>query len=233
MPSSSVLLNNSPAEDAKDQRGRPMRMSTISDLGYDEGKLLVSGLSNHEFSSSFKSIPYPFTSKQDESTLEIYHGAHGKYETSAPIKTFTTATINNKKFLVGHGDGLGPGDKTYKILKKVFNSRVCQWLFARIHPNAGIGIANYWSRSSRISNTKKEEKFQGEEGEYLLVYCREMEKETHHDYYVFGHRHLPLDIKINERSRYVNLGEWVNFSTYAEYDGRMLSLKSFEPKPAP
>ena len=141
--------------------------------------------------------------------------------------------LEDRKFLIGHGDGLGPGDKTYKILKKVFNSRVCQWLFARIHPNAGIGIANYWSRSSRISNTKKEEKFQGEEGEYLLVYCREMEKETHHDYYVFGHRHLPLDIKINERSRYVNLGEWVNFSTYAEYDGRMLSLKSFEPKPAP
>jgi hypothetical protein len=100
MSATSVLLNNSPAEDAKDQRGRPMRMSTISDLGYDDGKLLVSGLSNHEFSSSFKSIPYPFTSKQDESTLEIYHGAHGRYETSAPIKTFTTATINNKKFLV-------------------------------------------------------------------------------------------------------------------------------------
>lgn len=100
MASTSVLLNNSPAEDAKDQRGRSLRMSTISDLGYDDGKLLVSGLSNHEFSSSFKSIAYPFTSKQDESTLEIYHAAHGRYETSAPIKTFTTATINNKKFLV-------------------------------------------------------------------------------------------------------------------------------------
>ena len=96
----SVALNNAPAEDAKDQRGRPLRVSTISDLGYAEGKLMVSGLSNHEFSSSFKSIPYPFTSKQDESTLEIYHAAHGKYETSAPIRTFTTAEINGKKYLV-------------------------------------------------------------------------------------------------------------------------------------
>jgi hypothetical protein len=96
----SVVLNNAPAEDAKDQRGRSLRMSTISDLGFDDGKLLVSGLSNHEFSSSFKSIQYPFTSKQDEATLEIYHTAHGRYETSAPIKTFTTATINNKKYLV-------------------------------------------------------------------------------------------------------------------------------------
>lgn len=96
----SVLINNAPAEDAKDQRGRSLRTSTISDIGYADGKLLVSGLSNHEFSSSFKSIPYPFTNKQDESTLEIYHAAHGRYETSAPIKTFTTAEINGKKYLV-------------------------------------------------------------------------------------------------------------------------------------
>ena len=96
----SVVLNNAPAEDAKDQRGRPLRISTISDLGYTDGKLMVSGLSNHEFSSSFKSIPYPFTNKQDESTLEIYHTAHGKYETSAPIRTFTTGEINGKKYLI-------------------------------------------------------------------------------------------------------------------------------------
>ena len=97
---SSVVLNNSPAEDAKDQRGRSLRISTISDLGYSDGKLMVSGLSNHEFSSSFKSIPFPFTDKQDEATLEIYHAAHGRYETAAPIKTFTTTEINGKKYLV-------------------------------------------------------------------------------------------------------------------------------------
>ena len=96
----SVLINNAPAEDAKDQRGRPLRVSTISDLGYDDGKLLASGLSNHEFASSFKSIPYPFTSTQNESTLEIYHAAHGRYETYAPIRTFTTAEINGRKYLV-------------------------------------------------------------------------------------------------------------------------------------
>lgn len=98
--STAVVLNNAPAEDAKDGRGRSLRISTISDLGYADGKLLVSGLSNHQFASSFKSIPYPFTNKQDEATLEIYHAAHGRYETSAPIRTFTTAVINNKKYLV-------------------------------------------------------------------------------------------------------------------------------------
>jgi UDP-2,3-diacylglucosamine hydrolase len=137
-------------------------------------------------------------------------------------------SVGDQKLLIGHGDGLGPGDRTYKILKKIFSSRICQWLFARIHPNLGIAIANRWSRRSRISNNKKEEKFHGEEGEFLLLYCREMEKIQHHDFYVFGHRHLPLDIKINENCRYVNLGEWVNFTTFAEYDGRTMQLKSFD-----
>lgn len=136
------------------------------------------------------------------------------------------------KMLIGHGDGLGPGDATYKILKKIFSSRFCQWLFEWIHPNIGIGIANYWSKNSRISNTRKEETFQGEDGEFLLVYCKEIEKLQHHDFYIFGHRHLPLDIKLSDESRYINLGEWVNFSTYASYDGEVMELKEFtERKP--
>jgi len=135
--------------------------------------------------------------------------------------------IGNHKLLIGHGDGLGPGDNTYKFLKKFFNSSICQWLFERIHPNLGISIANHWSRQSRISNTRMEEKFQGEENEYLLTYCRELEKTNHHDFYVFGHRHLPLDLKVGDNSRYLNLGEWVHFNTFAEYDGQQFSLKTF------
>ncbi len=135
--------------------------------------------------------------------------------------------VGNHKIVVGHGDGLGPGDSTYKILKKFFNSSLCQWLFARIHPNLGIRIAKYWSRQSRISSTKMEEKFQGEEKEFLLTYCREQEKSIHHDFYIFGHRHLPLDFKVGDNSRYINLGEWVHFNTYAAYDGKELYLKTF------
>lgn len=135
--------------------------------------------------------------------------------------------VGSHRLLIGHGDGLGPGDSVYKIQKKFFDSALCQWLFARIHPNLGIRIARYWSRKSRISNTKKEEKFSGEENEFLLTYCRELEKRQHHDFYVFGHRHLPLDLAVNANSRYINLGEWVNFSTYAEYDGNDMFLKTF------
>jgi UDP-2,3-diacylglucosamine hydrolase len=135
--------------------------------------------------------------------------------------------IGPQKLLIGHGDGLGPGDSTYKILKWFFNSSFCQWLFARLHPNFGIGVAQFWSRRSRISNTKREEKFQGDEKEFLLTYCKELEKKNHHDFYVFGHRHLPLDLKVSENSRYINLGEWVHFNTYAEYDGKSFNLKTF------
>jgi len=88
---SSLALNNAPAEDAKDKRGRSLRVSSISDLGFSDGKLMVSGLSNQEFSSTFRSIPFPFTNKQDWSSLEIYHAAHAQYETTSPIRTFTNA----------------------------------------------------------------------------------------------------------------------------------------------
>jgi UDP-2,3-diacylglucosamine hydrolase len=135
--------------------------------------------------------------------------------------------VGNHRLLIGHGDGLGPGDRTYKIIKKFFNSSFCQWLFARIHPNLGIAIANYWSRKSRISNERKEEKFAGEENEFLLTYCKELEEREHHDFYVFGHRHLPLNLMVNENSRYINTGEWVHFKTYAVYDGKNVELREF------
>jgi len=134
----------------------------------------------------------------------------------------------NKRLLLGHGDGLGPGDYSYKILKRIFRNRVCQWLFARIHPNAGIGLAKFWSQHSRISNDQKQEdQFRGDD-EYLLQYCREMEKTEHFDYYIFGHRHLPLDVGINADSRYVNLGEWVSQCTYAVFNGETTQLITYE-----
>ncbi len=139
-----------------------------------------------------------------------------------------TLEINGQVLLIGHGDGLGPGDDIYKILKQFFNSGLCQWLFARLHPNLGMRIAHYWSRKSRISNMKNGEEFQGEEKEFLLTYCKELEKVKHHDYYIFGHRHLPLELAVGSNSTYINLGEWVHFRPFAEYDGKKVRLKSFE-----
>ncbi len=134
--------------------------------------------------------------------------------------------INHTSFFIGHGDGLGPGDHSYKLLKKLFANPASQWLFARIHPNLGIGLANHWSRQSRINNTRKQEEFLGDE-EWLLTYCREVEARQHHDYYIFGHRHLPLDLEVAPDSRYINLGEWVNFCSYAYFDGVQMMLTQF------
>lgn len=138
--------------------------------------------------------------------------------------------VGNQKLLIGHGDGLGPGDHTYKILKRFFDSRICQWLFARIHPNLGMRIAHAWSRKSRITNTEKGETFNKQEEEYLWQYCREIEQSAHHDFYVFGHRHLPLDLKVTEKSTYINVGEWVHFKTYAVYDGTNIEISKFNPE---
>jgi len=134
---------------------------------------------------------------------------------------------NGKKFFLHHGDGLGPGDNFYKILKVVFRSKLCQWLFARIHPNFGVGIANYWSSQSRKSHGPKPE-INEHEQEWLVIFCKEVLAERYFDYMIFGHRHLPLDIQLNDKSRYINLGEWVYNRSYAVFDGINVELKYFE-----
>ena len=134
---------------------------------------------------------------------------------------------NGKKFYLHHGDGLGPGDTKYKILKKFFRSSFCQWLFARIHPNLGVGVANYWSAHSRIAG-EKDEKLKPGQYEWLVTFCNGLLKTQYFDYLIFGHRHKTMDVMLNEKSRYVNLGEWVNTFSYAEFDGQELHLKHFE-----
>ena len=130
--------------------------------------------------------------------------------------------------MIGHGDGLGPGDTQYKMLKKAFSSKLCQWAFARIHPNLGIGIANYWSRKSRKTNSSYDEKFHGEDKELLVLYCRDyIKKDPSINYFLFGHRHLPLEIKIGEKSTYFNLGEWIKYNSYAVFDGEKMEMKKY------
>ena len=132
---------------------------------------------------------------------------------------------NGKKFLIGHGDGLGPGDHGYKRLKKVFRNPVCQWLFGILPPAWGVGIANYMSRRSRMQTT--EEKFLGEEKEWLLIYSKETLQKTFYNYFVFGHRHLAIDYRLSNDARYINLGDWIRYYTYAVFDGEKLDLKSY------
>lgn len=135
---------------------------------------------------------------------------------------------NQRKFYLGHGDGLGPGDHGYKFIKKLFANRFAQWLFARFHPNFGISLMRYFSKKSRIATGDDDANFLGEDKEWLIIHSKEVLQKEHFDYFIFGHRHLPLDINIGANSRYINLGEWINHFMYAEFDGTTVTLKKFE-----
>jgi UDP-2,3-diacylglucosamine hydrolase len=139
-----------------------------------------------------------------------------------------TFNFNNKTFYIGHGDGLGPGDHGYKFIKKIFRNQFCQWLFGQLHPTWGIRLANYFSRKSRAKTGNSDEIFLGEENEWLVIYAKEVLQKEHFDFFIFGHRHLPLSIQLNETSKYINLGDWINNFTYAVFDGNDVQLTKWE-----
>jgi UDP-2,3-diacylglucosamine hydrolase len=155
---------------------------------------------------------------------------NGYFEQELNIKVYhhpETFQFNNKKFLVGHGDGLGPGDHRYKFLKKLFRNKFAQRLFGILHPSWGMGLANYFSRKSRAATGRTDEHFLGEEKEWLLIYSKEKLTKEHFDYFIFGHRHLPIDINLNGGSRYINLGDWIKYNSYGVFDGEQLDLKYY------
>jgi UDP-2,3-diacylglucosamine hydrolase len=136
--------------------------------------------------------------------------------------------LHEKKFLIGHGDGLGPGDHGYKFIKKLFRNPIAQTAFGILPPAIGIGLANYFSRKSRAKTGNSDEVFESADKEWLVSYCKDVLKTEHYDYFVFGHRHLPLDIQMNENSKYINLGDWIKYFSYAELDGQQLHLKYYK-----
>ena len=137
-----------------------------------------------------------------------------------------------KRIFLHHGDGLGKGDDGYKILKNFFRSNFCQWLFARLHPNLGIGIANYWSSKSRLASSKKEGSLHLDfEKNWIRNYYQTLKQDFGvFDYVIMGHRHYPAIIEVDEDTKYLNLGEWVNFSTYVRLDSNGISLIDFATK---
>ncbi len=132
---------------------------------------------------------------------------------------------NNKKLFIGHGDGLGKGDYFYKLIKHMFTSKICKWIFARLHPNLGLAIAHAWSKKSRKKN---ETPFISEEKEILFDYCKKQQKIMPVNYYIFGHRHIPLKLKIDENTIYINLGDWITHNTYAVLEEGNLKLEQYK-----
>jgi UDP-2,3-diacylglucosamine hydrolase len=142
------------------------------------------------------------------------------------IRNPVTIEINGKKFFIAHGDGLGPYEKGYRIIKSIFTSRILQWFFSRIHPNTATAFAHRWSKHSRLSKDASLP-FLGEEKEFQVLFSKEILKTEHFHFFVYGHRHLPIDLIIGENSRFICLGDWfINF-TYAVFDGNDLQLRSY------
>ncbi len=138
--------------------------------------------------------------------------------------------MNRKKFFIAHGDGLGPGDHGYKILKKVLRNNFSQWLYRRLHPDTGVGFAGWLSRlGPKHSAESPAKQFMGPEKEMLVQFCLETLNNEHFDYFVFGHRHIAIEYPLPQSSLYVNLGDWLQFDSYAEFDGSDLRLKYYRP----
>ncbi|MFC2110280.1 UDP-2,3-diacylglucosamine diphosphatase [Bacteroidota bacterium] len=137
-------------------------------------------------------------------------------------------TFNNKTFLIGHGDGLGPGDHGYKRMKKVFTNPICKWFFRWLHPDLGVGLAQHLSVKNKLISGDEDVVFLGEENEWLIQYSKEILETKHYNYFVFGHRHLPMTLKIGENSEYVNLGDWISYFTYGLFDGDSMKVVPFE-----
>jgi len=137
-------------------------------------------------------------------------------------------TFNTTTLLIGHGDGLGPGDKGYKRMKKVFTLPLFQWMFKWLHPDLGMKLGQYMSVKNKLISGDEDAKYLGEENEWLVQYCKRKLETKHYDYFVFGHRHLPLEIDLEKDSKYVNLGDWIHYFTYGVFDGKTLTLNKYK-----
>ncbi len=172
-----------------------------------------------------------------DSGIPIYYfvGNHdlwmnGYFEEELNIPVFHQPrefSFNEKTFFIGHGDGLGPGDKGYKRMKKVFTNPSSKWLFRWLHPDIGMRLGHYFSVKNKLISGDEDAKFLGNDHEWLVQYSKRKLDTRHYDFFVFGHRHLPLEIELNSNSRYFNLGDWISHYTYGFFDGKEFQLKQF------
>lgn len=172
-----------------------------------------------------------------DSGIDIYFfvGNHdlwmGDYfERELNIRTFREVVevrCEDKLFLIGHGDGLGPHDKGYKRMKKIFTNKACKWLFRWIHPDLGVALAQYLSIRSKLISGAEDVKFLGEDKEWLVAYCKRKQKTKHYDYFLFGHRHLPMEIDLGQGATYINTGDWINYYSYAVFEKGKCKLEYY------
>jgi len=215
----------------------------LDDIKHDAAAIFLLG-DLFDFWFEYKTVvPKGFTrtfgklAEISDSGIPIYYfvGNHdlwmnGYFEEELNISVYHKPqeyTFNNKTFFIGHGDGLGPKDKGYKRMKKVFTNPVAKWFFRWLHPDLGVRLAKHLSVKNKLISGEEDIKFLGEDSEWLVQYSKKKLKEKHRDYFVFGHRHLPLEINLSNNSKYINLGDWISYFTYGVFDGEAFELKKY------
>ena len=163
-----------------------------------------------------------FTGNHDMWMFDYFPKEYGIQVYKKPIQF----QLDGKDFYIGHGDGLGPGDKVYKVIKKVFSNRICQMLFSIIHPTIALQLMKKLSQRDAKKYTRPQQ-FSSEE-EWLIVYAKEKNLEKKSDFYIFGHRHLVYDYKMKDGSRVLNLGDWISYFSFVEWNGEELEVKFFK-----
>ena len=134
--------------------------------------------------------------------------------------------IDNYNILIGHGDGLGPGDNKYKFLKLLFRNPILKKLFSFIHPDLGISLGSFLSQKNKILSGN-EKVFESEDKEMLFSYCKDVLKTKYYHFFIFGHRHIPLELDLGNNSKYFNTGDWITHFSYLVYDGNSFNLNYF------
>ncbi|MFK7811368.1 MAG: UDP-2,3-diacylglucosamine diphosphatase [Maribacter sp.] len=215
----------------------------LDEVKQDAGAIFLLG-DLFDFWMEYKTVvPKGFTrtlgklAEISDSGIPIYYfvGNHdlwmnGYFEEELNIPVFHKPQqyeINGVSFFIGHGDGLGPHDKGYKRMKKLFTNPVAKWFFRWLHPDIGVKIAQYFSVKNKLISGDDDAEFLGEDKEWLVQYAKRKLETQHYDHFIFGHRHLPLEIELYEKSKYTNLGDWVNYYTYAVFEEEKLSLKEY------
>lgn len=142
-------------------------------------------------------------------------------------RTSFVTTINNKKLFIAHGDGLGDTSKSFRLLRRLFHSKFLRFLFAAIHPRWTVSLAHAWSAHSRASGNVAE--YMGEDKEFLIQFAKEeIKRDPSIDYFIFGHRHILLDFKINEKTHAIHLGDWITYFSYAVLDDNGIRLETYK-----
>nr|WP_314754782.1 UDP-2,3-diacylglucosamine diphosphatase [uncultured Prevotella sp.] len=141
-----------------------------------------------------------------------------------------TTEIYGKVFFLAHGDGLGDPDNRFKLLRRLFHNRTCQRLLNAIHPRWGMALGLNWAKHSRLKRPNgKEPPYMGEDREFLVLFTKEYMK-THRniDYFIYGHRHIELDITLERKARVMILGDWIWQFTYVVFDGEHIFMEQYE-----